>query len=99
MRVWTHQAIALAIMICLTSETTSAQSGGRANQIVQAQPGPRAPTAAASGEASAVAKANEWTVGLASGLPAGTFMRFGAEIAGNVNQVGNMRVLAVITPG
>src|SRR5215470_5676640 len=87
MRAWMHQAIALVSMICLTFEASFAQSGARA------------PTAAASGEAKAVAKANEWTVGLASGTPSGTFMRFGAEIAGNINQVGDMRVLAVITPG
>jgi TRAP transporter TAXI family solute receptor len=87
MRVWMHQAIALVSIICLTSETSFAQSGARA------------PTAAASGETNAVAKANERTVGLASGLPAGTFMRFGAEIAGNINQAADIRVLAVITPG
>src|ERR1700730_3524131 len=87
MRVWMHQAIALVSMICLTSEASFAQSGARA------------PTAAASGETNAVAKANERTVGLASGLPAGTFMRFGAEIAGNINQAADIRVLAVITPG
>jgi TRAP transporter TAXI family solute receptor len=87
MCVWMHQVIALASLVCLTSGASFGQSGARAS------------SAAASGEANAVAKANDWTVGLASGTPSGTFMRVGAEIASNINQVGNMRVLAMITPG
>ena len=59
----------------------------------------RAPTAADSGEGNTVAKVNNWTVGLAGGLPEGTFLRFAAEIARNVNDPENLRVLPVVTQG
>jgi TRAP transporter TAXI family solute receptor len=59
----------------------------------------RAPTAIDSGEGGTVAKVNNWTVGLAGGLPEGTFIRLAAEIARNVNDPENLRVLAVITQG
>jgi TRAP-type uncharacterized transport system substrate-binding protein len=59
----------------------------------------RAPTAAETGETSKVAKINNWTVGLAGGLPEGTFIRFSAEIARNLNAPDEMRVLPVITQG
>ncbi len=74
-------------------------------QAVPAQEGPtkrkllRAPTAADSGEGNTVAKVNNWTVGLAGGLPEGTFLRFAAEIARNVNDPENLRVLPVVTQG
>lgn len=60
---------------------------------------PRAPTAADSGEGNTVAKVNSWTVGLAGGLPEGTFLRFAAEIARNVNDPEELRVLPVVTQG
>lgn len=44
-------------------------------------------------------RVNQWTVGLAAGLLEGTFIRFGAEIARNLNDGENLRVLPVITPG
>jgi len=59
----------------------------------------RAPTAAETGEISKVHKINNWTLGLAGGLPEGTFIRFAAEIARNVNDPEEMRVLPVITQG
>jgi TRAP-type uncharacterized transport system substrate-binding protein len=59
----------------------------------------RTPTAIDSGEGGTVAKVNNWTVGLAGGLPEGTFIRLAAEIARNVNDPENLRVLAVITQG
>jgi TRAP-type uncharacterized transport system substrate-binding protein len=59
----------------------------------------RAPTAAETGETSKVAKINNWTVGLAGGLPEGTFIRFAAEIARNLNDAEDLRVLPVITQG
>lgn len=74
-------------------------------EAIVAQEGPakrkqlRAPTAADSGEGNTVAKVNNWTVGLAGGLPEGTFLRFAAEIARNVNDPENLRVLAVVTQG
>ncbi|HEX6001992.1 MAG TPA: hypothetical protein VFZ16_21735, partial [Hyphomicrobiaceae bacterium] len=46
-----------------------------------------------------VLKANAWTIGLASGLPEGTFMRFGAEIARNLNDGDRLRVMPLLTNG
>ena len=45
------------------------------------------------------AKANEWTIGLAAGLPEDTFLPFAAEIARNLNESGALRVLPLATPG
>jgi TRAP-type uncharacterized transport system substrate-binding protein len=59
----------------------------------------RAPTAAETGEGSKVHQINSWTLGLAGGLPEGTFIRFAAEIARNLNDPAEMRVLPVITQG
>jgi TRAP-type uncharacterized transport system substrate-binding protein len=72
--------------------------------VAQAQQGirrkvQRAPTSADTGEGSTVARINNWTVGLAGGLPEGTFLRFAAEIARNVNDPEAMRVLPVVTQG
>jgi len=59
----------------------------------------RAPTAAASGDKEKVAKINQWTVGLAAGLPEGTILRFATEIARNLNDGDELRILPIITPG
>jgi TRAP-type uncharacterized transport system substrate-binding protein len=73
--------------------------------VAQAQQGgikrklQRPPTSADTGEIGTVAKINNWTVGLAGGLPEGTFLRFAAEIARNVNDPENLRVLPVVTQG
>jgi TRAP transporter TAXI family solute receptor len=89
----------LAAAICMTAATATAQettpADGRPIILAQA----RAPTAAASGESNAVAKVNNWTVGLAGGLPEGTFLRFAAEISRNLNFSDELRVLAIVTPG
>lgn len=45
------------------------------------------------------AKANEWTLGLAAGLPEDNFLPFAAEIARNLNESGTIRVLPLATPG
>jgi TRAP-type uncharacterized transport system substrate-binding protein len=73
-------------------------------EVAQVPPGlkrklQRTPTALDSGEGGTVAKVNNWTVGLAGGLPEGTFLRFAAEIARNVNDPENLRVLPVVTQG
>lgn len=73
-------------------------------EVAQVPPGlkrklQRTPTAIDSGEGGTVAKINNWTVGLAGGLPEGTFLRFAAEIARNVNDPENLRVLPVVTQG
>jgi TRAP-type uncharacterized transport system substrate-binding protein len=59
----------------------------------------RAPTSAETGETSKVYQINSWTIGLAGGLPEGTFIRFAAEIARNLNDPAQLRVLPVITQG
>src|SRR5262249_28078830 len=99
MRAWMHQVIALASAVCIVSQPSFAQTGARLDQQAQARSKSAPREAAASGEASMATKANEWTIGLAGGTPSGTFMRFAAEVARNVNQVGEVRVLAVVTPG
>ncbi|MDX2203832.1 MAG: TAXI family TRAP transporter solute-binding subunit [Hyphomicrobiaceae bacterium] len=57
------------------------------------------PSAVYLGEGALVHKINNWTVGLAGGLPEGTFLRFAAEIARNLNGTDDLRVLPVVTPG
>jgi TRAP-type uncharacterized transport system substrate-binding protein len=83
--------IALAVLLVGMgfSRSVDAQGAGRV----------RAPTAAETGETSKVQQINNWTVGLAGGLPEGTFIRFAAEIARNLNDPEEMRVLPVITQG
>src|SRR6185295_13465228 len=68
-------------------------------QLAQYKPAPRAPTAQSVGEGATVIVANMWTIGLASGLPEGTFIRFGAEIARNLNDGDKLRVIPMITYG
>jgi TRAP transporter TAXI family solute receptor len=68
-------------------------------KTAQANLSNRAPTAAASGEGEAVAKVNKWTLGLATGLPEGTFLRVGSEIARNLNDKDELRVIPMVTPG
>jgi TRAP-type uncharacterized transport system substrate-binding protein len=94
MRVRLGEASAFIALACLLvgvgySRTAEAQNVGRV----------RAPTAAETGETSKVQQINNWTVGLAGGLPEGTFIRFAAEIARNLNDPAEMRVLPVITQG
>lgn len=61
--------------------------------------GLRAPPSVYLGEGAIVAKLNNWTVGLAGGLPEGTFLRFAAEIARNLNGTDDLRVIPMVTPG
>jgi TRAP transporter TAXI family solute receptor len=68
-------------------------------EVAQLRPVPRAPTALASGEGSSVAKINTWTIGLATGLPEGTYLRVGGEIARNLNDGDDLRIIPMITPG
>jgi TRAP-type uncharacterized transport system substrate-binding protein len=59
----------------------------------------RAPTAAASGEAFKVARANDWTVSIAGGLLEGTFIRFAAELAKALDDGDNLRILPIVSHG
>lgn len=51
------------------------------------------------GEASTVARVNNWTVGIAGGLMEGTFLRFAAELAKALDDGDNLRILPVVTFG
>jgi TRAP transporter TAXI family solute receptor len=59
----------------------------------------RPTTAAALGESQIIERTNAWTIGLAAGLPQGTFLPMADEIARNVNDGQNLRVLPIVTPG
>lgn len=61
--------------------------------------GQRPLSAAAVGESQVIERANAWTIGLAAGLPEGTFLPFAAEIARNLNDGNDLRVLPIVTPG
>jgi TRAP-type uncharacterized transport system substrate-binding protein len=78
---------------------TSTWSAAAQTQLAPSKAAPRAPTAVAIGEGPKVVKVNSWTVGLASGLPEGTFIRFGAEISRNLNDGDKLRVIPMITYG
>ncbi|MET0651901.1 MAG: TAXI family TRAP transporter solute-binding subunit [Hyphomicrobiaceae bacterium] len=100
MSIWVGRGALLAAAICMTAATAAAQeTTPAAVRLAQLAQTPRAPTAAASGESNTVAKVNNWTVGLAGGLPEGTFLRFGAEISRNLNFSDDLRVLTIVTPG
>jgi TRAP transporter TAXI family solute receptor len=104
MRTPVSHVLALALLALVAAATVSAQTlvpGDGSGQLVVAQlkPAQRAPTAFASGEGDKAARINNWTIGLAGGLPEGTFLRFAAEIARNLNDGENLRVLPIVTPG
>jgi TRAP-type uncharacterized transport system substrate-binding protein len=92
-------AIFLASAPAWTQMLSAADQPAPPLKVAQLKPGVRAPTAASIGEGQLVTKVNSWTVGLASGLPEGTFIRFGAEIARNLNDGDELRVIPMITYG
>ncbi len=101
MRNWIRGILMLAAWAGIGVTMAHAQAvPGSSNITQRIQLAQRAaPTAAASGESDVVAKINNWTVGLAGGLPEGTYLQFAAQIARNLNDGGEMRVLPVVTPG
>ena len=64
----------------------------------KADQGPRS-TVPAAGNASNVARANDWTIGIAGGLFEGPFIRLAVELAKALDDDDNFRVLPVITYG
>jgi TRAP transporter TAXI family solute receptor len=89
-------------LLLMTAVFAAAHAGLAQTGSSSARTGPallRAPTAAASGDKDKVARINQWAVGLAAGLPEGTILRFATEIARNLNDGDEMRVLPIITPG
>lgn len=75
----------------ILAQSTVAQKANPSNQ--------RPLSAAAVGESQIIERANAWTIGLAAGLPEGTFLPFAAEIARNLNDGNELRVLPIVTPG
>jgi TRAP transporter TAXI family solute receptor len=105
MRALANRISASIAAMCVPLGISAAEAQPSANQrpqtfqVAQNRAAPRAPTAASVGEGETVAKINNWTLGLASGLPEGTFIRFGAEIARNLNDKDELRVIPMITYG
>jgi TRAP-type uncharacterized transport system substrate-binding protein len=62
-------------------------------------PTTQAPSAAANGESTKVARVNNWTIGVAAGLLEGSFIRFAAELAKAFDDGENLRILPVVTYG
>ena len=95
MRTWAAgQALALAI--CLAPIAGLAQVEPRPDRLAQTSAGARPKSA---GESERAEKINNWSVGLAAGTPEGTILRFATEIARNLNDGDELRVLPVVTPG
>jgi TRAP transporter TAXI family solute receptor len=105
MHSWALRLLLLFAAMGVGAETSSAQTAPLAAEspasfkTAQARPLSRVPTAASSGEGEAVAKVNKWTLGLATGLPEGTYLRVGGEIARNLNDKDELRVIPMVTPG
>jgi TRAP transporter TAXI family solute receptor len=75
-------------------------TGPQVAQSVAQRTGTQRPTSAAAlGESQIIERTNAWTIGLAAGLPQGTFLPMADEIARNVNDGQNLRVLPIVTPG
>jgi len=85
------------------AQTDSPEDLNRDRGTVVAQRTPatqqRSISAAAVGESQIIERANAWTIGMAAGLPEGTFLPFAAEIARNLNQGNDLRILPMVTPG
>lgn len=96
------KALAVALGALALTEPAVAQTAPWdlvAQAEAQQRRGLRVPPSVYLGEGAIVAKLNNWTVGLAGGLPEGTFLRFAAEIARNLNGTDDLRVLPMVTPG
>jgi TRAP-type uncharacterized transport system substrate-binding protein len=83
--------------LLLAASAGEAQTGAEATVLAQARVG--APTAATEGEQDRAARVNNWTVGVASGLLEGTFIRFGADLARALDDGDRLRVLPIVTYG
>jgi TRAP-type uncharacterized transport system substrate-binding protein len=86
-------ALATCLVISLApSNAAHAQAGPEA---AAARPEAATPTA----EAAIKARMNQWTVGLAAGLPDGGFVRFASEMARTMDDGDNMRLIPMVTRG
>jgi TRAP transporter TAXI family solute receptor len=95
MRKWTGRVLLAAAMAL----PTAAGWAETPVHLAQLKSPSRAPSAAAVGEGQMLVTTNLWTIGLASGMPEGTFIRFGAEIARHLNDGYEMRVVPMNTYG
>jgi len=96
MHTWAaSQTLALIVAICIVPVTGLAVERPP-ERVAQALPGTQPKSA---GEYERAGKINNWTVGLAAGTPEGTILRFATEIARNLNDGDELRVLPVVTPG
>jgi TRAP-type uncharacterized transport system substrate-binding protein len=98
-RVLRALAVAIVSVLAIPVAPSGAQTQPAQSKALQSKNVPRAPAAEPVGEAGAIIAANMWTMGLASGLPEGTFIRFGAEIARNLNDGDKLRIIPMITYG
>jgi len=97
MRTWAAgQTSALIVAICVAPLAGLAQAEPPLYRLAQASAGAQPKSA---GENKRAGKINSWTVGLAAGTPEGTILRFATEIARNLNDGDELRVLPVVTPG
>lgn len=89
--------------LAIVASSASAQETASEIKLAQATTGKAkgrlAPTAIDAGESGAVARVNNWTVGVAGGLLEGTFIRFAAELAKVLDDGDNLRVLPIVTYG
>lgn len=102
-------ALSLSALTGFLSLPAAAQTGSpedfnkeRGTEVAQQRPAatPQRPiSAAAVGESQIIERANAWTIGMAAGLPEGTFLPIAAEIARNLNQGNDLRILPMVTPG
>jgi len=69
------------------------------NDPALAQSRPEGRSAAATDENSIKLRMNQWTVGLAAGLPDGGFVRFASEMARTMDDGDNMRLIPMVTRG
>jgi TRAP transporter TAXI family solute receptor len=88
-----------AFCVLLLLANSPLQSQTAADPKVLAQNRGVAPTAATEGEQDRAARVNSWTVGVASGLLEGTFIRFGADLARALDDGDKLRVLPIVTYG
>jgi TRAP-type uncharacterized transport system substrate-binding protein len=98
------RVLVLALVgVLIAPALATAQEGGQPFLLAQAAEKTKrarlAPSSATTGETDAVSRVNSWTVGLASGLLEGTFIRFAAEIAKVLDDGENFRVLPIVTYG
>jgi len=81
------------------AQTAPVDQRAQTFKVAQPKTTSQARKAASIGEGRLKITSNTWTIGLASGLPEGTFIRFGAEIARNLNDGDELRVIPMITYG